>query len=88
MTNRKTSRLEAGLFRDRVFGRALWLALALIVFLTAGGNAQEVSKAPPKTAKPANYFKPVRLPAKAVKPEKASRTALAEKIVGRGRRRH
>ena len=72
MTNRKTSRLEAGLFRDRVFGRALWLALALIVFLTAGGNAQEVSKAPPKAAKPAKSSpKKTRPPVKSVLEPKA-----------------
>jgi hypothetical protein len=53
MRNRKTSRLEAGLFRDRAPARALWVALALIFFLTAGGNAQEASKKPPKAAKPA-----------------------------------
>jgi len=50
---KRTSRLEAGLIRDRFFGRTLWLTLALIVFLTAGGYAQEVSKTPPKAAKPA-----------------------------------
>jgi hypothetical protein len=72
MRNRKTSRLEAGLFRDRALGRAFWLALALIVFLTAGGNAQEVSKAPPKAAKPAKSLsKKTKLPVESVLEPKA-----------------
>ena len=53
-------------------GAALWLALALIVFLTAGGYAQEVSKTPPKAAKPAkSASKKARPPVKPVLEPKA-----------------
>ena len=72
MKKKRTSRLEAGLIRDRSLGRALWLALALIVFLTAGGYAQEVSKTPPKAAKPAkSAAKKARPPVKPVLEPKA-----------------
>jgi hypothetical protein len=81
MRNKKTSCLEAGLFRARALGQTLWLALALIVFLTAGGNAQEASKAPPKAAKSSSKkarppVKPVLEP-KAVDLLKASCSRLA-----------
>jgi len=72
MRNRITSRLEAGLFRVRALGHTLWLALALIVFLTAGVNAQEVSKAPAKDAKPAkSSSKKNKLPVESVLEPKA-----------------
>jgi hypothetical protein len=69
MRNRKTSYLDAGLFRGRALGRAFWLALALIVFLTAGGNAQEISKAPSKAAKSSS--KKTKLPVESVLEPKA-----------------
>jgi hypothetical protein len=72
MRNKKTSRLKAGLFLHWALGRPLWLALALILFLTAGGYAQEVSKAPPKAAKPSkSSSKKARVPVMPVLEPKA-----------------
>ena len=56
----------------------MWLALALIVFLTAGGYAQEVSKTPPKAAwgaKPA--AKKARPPVKPVLEPRRSNSSKA-----------
>jgi hypothetical protein len=72
MRNNSANCLETGLFRNRALGRTLWLALALIVFLAAGGNAQEASKTPPKAAKPAkSSSKKARPPIKSVLEPKA-----------------
>jgi hypothetical protein len=72
MRNKKTGHLETGLFRNRTLGRRLWLALALTVFLAAGGNAQEASKTPPKAVKPDKAVsKKARIPVKSVLEPKA-----------------
>jgi hypothetical protein len=72
MRNRRISRWETRLFRDRALGYALGLSLALIFFLTTGGNAQEVSKAVPKAAKPAkSSSKKARMPVQPVLEPKA-----------------